>query len=363
MLQLEFLRCEMMRKSAVLIIVIISFIFILAGCGSPDEPERTEDSDSRMVTVGFSQLGAESDWRVANTESIQSTLSMDNNYFLVFDDAQQKQEKQIMAIRKFIQQEVDCIVLAPVTETGWDTVLREAKDAGIPVIIVDRRVDVENDSLYTAWVGSDFDLEAELACEWLKRYTELKGVNPADIHILDIQGTLGATAQIGRTDGLAKAASLNGWDLVDKIPADYAQTKAKEVMQQMLRKRSDINVVYCENDNEAIGAIEAIEEAGKKVGSDIVNGEIMIISFDAAHSGLEKVLEGKIALDVECNPLQGGKVNDIIRNVMAGNAFEKYTYIEESVFAADDMVDALIIDGSPYEVTTLTQEILDGREY
>ena len=150
---------------------------------------------------------------------------------------------------------------------------------------------------------------------------------------------------------------------MDNIPADYAQTKAKEVMQQMLRKRSDINVVYCENDNEAIGAIEAIEEAGKKVGSDIVNGEIMIISFDAAHSGLEKVLEGKIALDVECNPLQGDKVNDIIRNVMAGNAFEKYTYIEESVFAADDMVDALIIDGSHYEVTTLTQEILDGREY
>ena len=147
------------------------------------------------------------------------------------------------------------------------------------------------------------------------------------------------------------------------VPADYAQTKAKEVMEILLQRYDNINVVYSENDNEAIGAIEAIEEAGKKVGTNIKDGEIMIISFDAAHSGLSKVLEGKIALDVECNPLQGNEVLNIINSVKNKEKVEKYTYVSEKAFTSDPTVKSITLDGEEYDITMLTQDILDEREY
>ena len=157
-----------MKKKMVTALLAVS---MLAGLSAVNVMAADDDT----ITVGFSQVGAESDWRTANTESMKSTFSEDNGYELIFDDAQQKQENQLTAIRNFIQQEVDYIVLAPVTETGWDTVLQEAKDAGIPVIIVDRMVDVSDDSLYTAWVGSNFKLEGQKAMAWLDAYLEAKG--------------------------------------------------------------------------------------------------------------------------------------------------------------------------------------------
>ena len=221
----------------------------------------TTEEASEAICEMLSQLGAESDWRVANTESIKNNLTRENGFELMFDDAQQKQDKQFIAIRNFTQQEVDCIVLAPVMETGWDTVLQEAKDASIPVVVVDRQVKVDDTSLVTAWIGSDFSKEAKVACEWLKSYTEAKGIKPEELVVVDIQGTLGATAQIGRTNGIVEASAKNGWNLIAQVPADYTQAKGKEVMANLLAEHPDINVVYAENDNEAIGAIEAIEEA------------------------------------------------------------------------------------------------------
>lgn len=337
-------------------------ISAFAGCGKAQD-ESTQIPKVKYINVGFSQVGAESDWRVANTESICGTLTRERGFNLMYDDAQQKQDKQIIAIRNFVAQEVDCIVLAPVMETGWDTVLEEARKAGIPVIVVDRMVDVTDKDLYTAWVGSDFKTEGKIACEWLNAFAEKKEIAPEDIHIVGIQGTMGGTAQIGRSDALRDACILYGWDLLGQEPADYAKAKSKEVMLGFLHRYENVNVVYCENDNEALGAIEAIEESGRKVGTDIANGEIMIISFDAAHSGLSMMLEGKIALDVECNPLQGDALCKIISDVEAGVDVEKYTYIEEKTFTSDDTVKSVIVDKKVYDITPLTQEILDGREY
>ena len=172
-----------MKKKMVTALLAVS---MLAGLSAVNVMAADDDT----ITVGFSQVGAESDWRTANTESMKSTFSEDNGYELIFDDAQQKQENQLTAIRNFIQQEVDYIVLAPVTETGWDTVLQEAKDAGIPVIIVDRMVDVSDDSLYTAWVGSNFKLEGQKAMAWLDAYLEAKGRGDEEINLVDIQGTI-----------------------------------------------------------------------------------------------------------------------------------------------------------------------------
>ena len=185
--------------------------FSLTACGGGDASTNDtakEEGSSDVITVGFSQVGAESDWRTANSESMKSTFTKDNGYELIFDDAQQKQENQISAIRNFIQQDVDYIVLAPVTETGWDAVLGEAKQAGIPVIIVDRMVDVKDDSLYTAWVGSNFELEGKKAAAYLDAY--MKAKNMKDMKLVNIQGTIGASAQIGRTKGLDDAVAANG---------------------------------------------------------------------------------------------------------------------------------------------------------
>lgn len=351
------------RKKPIYKILLCMLLLTVTSCGAAEE-EKTESFDEKKyINVGFSQLGAESDWRVANTESIRNSLSREAGFELMFDDAQQKQDKQIMAIRNFAQQEVDAIVLAPVMETGWDTVLQETKDANIPVIVVDRMVDVSDTNLFTAWIGSDFKKEGRLACEWLKSYTEKKGIAPEELHIVDIQGTLGASAQIGRTNGLNEAASKYGWDIIDAVPADYTQTKGKEVMQRLLAEHDNINVVYAENDNEAIGAIEAIEEAGKVAGNDIENGNILVISFDAAHSGLSKVLEGKIALDVECNPLQGEYIKDTINAVISGSDYNKYTYVSEKAFTSDPSVTSVKIEDEEYDITILTESILSNREY
>ncbi|MBR1675311.1 MAG: ABC transporter substrate-binding protein [Eubacterium sp.] len=350
-------------KKAALAAALVLAAATIGGCGKKEDKGSEKDSQQELIDVGFSQLGAESDYRVANTESIRGALTKQNGFNLSFDDAQQKQDKQLLAIRKFTQQEVDCIVLAPVMETGWDTVLQEAKDAGIPVIVVDRRVDVSDKSYVTAWVGSDFRKEADIACEWLKEYTEAKGIAPEELNIVDIQGTLGATAQIDRSNSLSNACIRYGWNLLEQVPADYTQAKAKEVMTNLLKEYDNINVVYCENDNEAVGAIEAIEESGRKAGLDIRNGEILIISFDAAHSGLSLVLEGKIALDVECNPLQGDDIARLIKAIKNGEEFPKYTYVPEQAFSLDETVKSVTLEDGEHEITILTEYIFKNREY
>ncbi|MBP6102049.1 MAG: ABC transporter substrate-binding protein, partial [Blautia sp.] len=301
-------------------------------------------------------------------ESMKSTFSEENGYELIFDDAQQKQENQLTAIRNFIQQEVDYILLAPVTETGWDTVLQEAKDADIPVIIVDRMVDVSDDSLYTTWIGTDSLLEGRKAAEWLNAYTTAKGIDAKDVNIVDIQGTIGSTAQIGRSKGLEEGVDNYGWNLLAQQSGEFTQAKGQEVMESMLKQYDNINVVYCENDNEAFGAIDAIEAAGKTVGSDIANGEIMVMSFDTTNAGLTDTLAGKIACDVECNPLHGPRAEELIKALEAGEEVEKLNYVDEEIFATDDTVDKVkavnsLDEEGEYDVTPITQEIIDGRAY
>ncbi len=325
--------------------------------------ETVEDSDHKIV-IGFSQLGAESDWRMANTKSMKSTFTSADGYELIIEDGQQKQTNQITSIRRFIQQGVDYIVLAPVMETGWDTVLEEAWDAGIPVIIVDRMVDIEDEALFTSWVGSNFELEGKKAAEWLHEYCLDVGFEESELRIVDLQGTMGATAQIGRTKGLSEMAKTYGWNVLDFVEADFTQAKGREVMTGLLNQYDSINVVYCENDNEAIGAIEAIEGAGFKCGSDISAGEIMVISFDGINSeAQEYLLEDKISVIAECNPLLGPRVESIIEALEAGLTPEKYTYVDESLFVSKDNIDKITVDGAYYEVTLFTDEIRNARNF
>ena len=190
------------------------------------EGEQKEAAEGNLITVGYAQVGAESDWRTANTESFKSTFTEENGYKLIFDDAQQKQENQIKAIRSFIQQDVDYIVVAPVVETGWETVLEEAKEAGIPVILSDRQMQLSDDSLYEAWVGGNFVKEGETCGDWLADYLEKQGRADEEINMVTIQGTIGASAQVGRTEGMEnKLKEHSNWKMLDKQSGEFTQAR------------------------------------------------------------------------------------------------------------------------------------------
>ena len=317
-------------------------VLALASCGSGNGGGETAPEQSEgLIVVGFAQVGAESDWRLANTKSMRETFSEEKGYRLIIRDAQQKLENQIAAIREFVAQKVDYIVFAPVSEEGWDEALQEAKDAGIPVIIVDRMIDVQDDSLYTCWVGSDFRKEGDTAVAWME--ATFRG--RTDLKIVHLQGSMGSSAQIGRTEGLQAGVDRNpGWEVVYRATGDFTQVKGKEVMEYVLKQFSDIDVLYCENDNMAYGAIEAMEAAQKAFG---VGGGVTVISFDATHDGLEATLEGKINYNVECNPLHGPRVEAIILQLEKGEKPDKLAYVEEVAFDA----------------ATIRQEDIDARAY
>ena len=278
-------------------------------------------------------------------------------------------DRQVNDIQNLISDGVNLLVIAAIDGEALNTVMDEAADAGIPVIIVDRMVDVSDDSLYTAWVGSNFKLEGQKAMAWLDAYLEAKGRGDEEINLVDIQGTIGASAQIGRTEGFDEAVEAHdNWTTLAQQSGEFTQAKGQEVMESMLKQYDNINVVYCENDNEAFGAIDAIEAAGKTVGSDIANGEIMVMSFDTTNAGLTDTLAGKIACDVECNPLHGPRAEELIKALEAGEEVEKLNYVDEEIFATDDTVDKVkavnsLDEEGEYDVTPITQEIIDGRAY
>ena len=313
-------------------------------CAAPAASLPEEDIPSDMIVVGFSQTGAESNWRVASSESIRGALSEENGYELLFRDAQQKQENQIRDLRKFIQQKVDYIVLAPLVETGWDEVLQEAKDAGIPVIIVDRMAEVARSDLYVSFVGSDFKAEGAKAAAWL---SEQYAARTDPLHLVEIIGTPGSTPQLGRSEGLADGiAAHESWVLDAQLEGEFTNAKASDVFRQYLAGGGAVpDVLVCQNDDMALGAMAVLDAAGIPYGPG--EGEIKIIAFDATRSGLEACINKKIALDVECNPLHGPYVANIIQHMQAGQTPPRTTYTTEGSFTAETLSPAGI-DARPY---------------
>lgn len=309
-------------------------VLLFSGCGKQDlggpaDPDSAGNSNN-LIVVGLSQVGSESDWRLTNTRSYRETFTEKNGYYLIFDDAQQKQENQVKAIRDFILQDVDYIVLDAIAETGWDAVLAEAKEAGIPVILSDRSVKVEDDNLYTSWIGSNFKKQGKRAGKWLRDYLEKKNRGEEQINIVTLQGTLDSTAQLGRTKGFRQVLNKQkNWTMLEQRSGEFVQAKAKEVMEYFLETYLDIDVVVCQNDNMAFGAIEAMKEAGRSYGKD---GEIIVISFDATQAALEAVKKGEINVDFECNPDLGPLVDKTIKKLEAGQEVEKIQYVEETYF-------------------------------
>lgn len=312
-------------------------------------------SDGGTITIGFAQVGHESDWRTASTKSCQDVFSAENGYDLQFVDCDNDSAAQIEAVRGFIQQAVDYIIIDPIVSTGWDTVLTECEDAGIPVIIIDRTID--DSDKYVSWVGSNFKTEGLAAGEWLKAYAENKGIS--EINALVIEGSTGASATIGRTEGFKEIADANGWTIVDSQSGDFTEAGGQEVMESYIKSyEGKFNVVICQNDNEAFGAMTAMKNAGIEYG---VGKDVILVSFDACTAGLEKVMSGDINADFECNPLAAPDVEKVIKQLQAGETPEKEVYMTEHWYVNEDVLSSITVNGEEQALTVVTQEIIDAQ--
>ena len=311
---------------------------MLFGCDGGSSSNNSGDSASgggdqaaapakKKLVVGFSQIGAESDWRKANTESIQSEAKK-RGIDLKFSDAQQKQENQIKAIRSFIAQGVDVISFSPVVETGWEPVLLEAKEAGIPVVLSDRAVDVSDDSLYVTLIGSDFVEEGRRAGRWLAKATDGKAT------IAELSGTPGSAPATDRAKGFR--------EIIDQYPdmkivwsqtGDFTRAGGKKTFDAFLAspESKEVTALFAHNDDMAIGAIQAIKEHGLKPGKDI-----KIVSVDAVHEAFRAMVDGELNCTVECNPMIGPQLFDLIEKVAAGQEVPRHVIVKDEVFTQEN---------------------------
>ncbi len=320
------------------LLTLVSFVvlatMILTACGgtpatqAPAAPANAKKTYADM-TLCYPQLGAESDWRTANTASIKETAEKVGAK-LIFSDAQQKQENQISAVRACIQQGVSVIALPPVVEDGWDAVLTEAKNAGIPVIIVDRSVSADK-SLYAAHIGSDMKLEGNRAAE------EFNKKFPDGAKILELSGTTGSGAAVGRAEGFRAKLNSN-IQIIDSQTGNFTRTEALPVMQAFLQKYKpgvDFQGIFIHNDDMGIGAIEALKAAGVKP------GDLFIVSVDGTRGGFQAMVDGWFQADVECNPLLGPQVFDMALKLMNGEAVDPETLTDETVYYPDKAAELL----------------------
>jgi simple sugar transport system substrate-binding protein len=288
-------------------------------------------SDGGTITVGFSQIGAESAWRTAETKSIRDEAEK-RGVNLKFSDAQQKQENQIKALRSFIAQRVDAIILAPVVETGWDQVLKEAKRAKIPVVLVDRGVDVSDEGLYATLIASDFVEEGRMAAEWLAKKMGGKA------NIVQLEGTPGSAPAIDRKKGFEEALKKHpDMKIIKSQTGDFTRAKGKEVMEAFIKAEGkNISAVYAHNDDMALGAIQALEAAGMNPGKDVI-----LVSIDAVKGAFDAMIKGTLNATVECNPLLGPAAFDAAEKILKGEELPKKTVVKDRLFpqetAAEDI--------------------------
>jgi simple sugar transport system substrate-binding protein len=309
---------NLFRRLAILVVAAAA----LAASGCAREP-----ADDDRIVLGFSQIGAESEWRTANTQSIK-TAAATMNIDLRFADAQQKQENQIKALRSFVTQKVDVIAFSPVVATGWDTVLMEIRDAGIPVILTDRAV-TSDPSLYVGFLGSDFVEEGRKAGRWaVEQFKNTPGV----VNIVELQGTVGSARANDRKSGFEEIIAVDPrFSIIRSQTGDFTRTKGKEAMEAILKSESrKIHLLYAHNDDMAIGAIQAIEEAGLKPGK-----EILIVSIDAVKGAFEAMIAGKLNATIECNPLLGPQLMASVAEVVAGRPIAKRSVVEETMFTME----------------------------
>ncbi len=316
---------------------------LLVGCASRQKDEKSNLTrgeapvyDSSLITVGLIQTGKESDWRDANTDNYLETFTVERGYNLIYIDGNSSPERQVKAMDDLISQKVDYIVLQPIVEDGWEDSFQKAQEAGIPVIVADRQVSVDEQE-YTTWIGSDFYAEGEKAILWLEQYLEEQDRSDEALNIVILEGTEGATATIGRTESVINGIEKHdNWKVVAMECGNFTQGEGQTVMEQILAEQvsgADIDVIISENDNMAFGAMKALERNGYTYGP---KGDIIIISFDALGEAFVKMINGELHVSVECNPLLANTVEEAICKLESGEELEKKYYTEEAVYTYEN---------------------------
>jgi simple sugar transport system substrate-binding protein len=289
--------------------------------------------------VGFAQIGSESEWRTADTISVQNAFNDDPSFILIYSDAQQRQENQIKALRSFVQRKVNCIVFTALVETGYGPVLQEAQKAKIPVVMIDRDVAPEDRKYRLTIMGSDFVKEGEKAGNWLADYMKKigkdDGATPINIVILD--GTVGAGAMTGRKEGFGRILAQHAnWKVTREQTGNFTDAEGKAVMEAFLKADKNIDVLFAHNDQMALGAIQAIKEAGLRPGKDII-----IVSVDAVKGAFEAMVRGELNASIECNPLLGPQAVQAVRDLRDGKKLPAQIWTIEGVFDETNAAAAL----------------------
>lgn len=327
-----------MRKKIILVWLVV-LLLGLAGCSmQPEEKEpeivRSESLsfDDEFLHIGLIQTGKESGWRDANSNDYLETFTRERGYDLIYIDGNSSPKRQVKAMQDLIRQRVDYIIIQPIVEYDWDEAVELAQEAGIPVIVADRQISVDSDK-YVAWAGSDFFEEGCKAIKWLEGYLEENDRQGEVVNIVLLEGTEGATATTGRTDGLMKQMEKHeNWRIIASECANFTQGEAQTVMEQILTEvdPEEIDVVIAENDNMMFGAMKAMERKDVSFGPE---GDIITISFDALQEAFEKMMDGKLHASIECNPHLAASVEEIIKKLERGETLkEKCYYIEEKVY-------------------------------
>lgn len=315
--------------SAILFFSLISLVIFKISRQRKPEPE----AEAKLI-LGFSQIGSESAWRTRNTESIFEAAA-ENNIQVIFDDAQQKQSNQLKAIRSFIVYQVDVIAFVPIVEDGWDNVLQEAKEAGIPVILVDRQINAD-ESMYAGFLGEDGFEQGQRAARFLlektKYYTNDK------INIVEFSGTEYSSVATSRSQGFRNIlAGKDKYNIIYSKDGDFLTSRGKEMMDEIIHQNNGlrigndhIDVIYSHNDSMTLGLLDSLSE------NHITPKNTIIISIDAEQKCIDALVDGKLNCVVECNPNSGPTLMHLVQEIAAGNPIPRVTYMEEQVFTEND---------------------------
>ena len=319
-------------KKIFCIAAVLLLCLVLTSCS------ETQEKRPSSVVVGFSQLGAESSWRIANTNSMEKAAK-EAGYGLMMENANQKQEKQIDSIRSFIAYQVDVIVFSPIVENGWDNVLKEAKKAGIPVILMDRMIESNEKDLYTAYVGADFYAEGRRAGEYLiRKADEMKAEH---LNIAEISGTIDSTPMRDRQKGFMDMISGDPrFTVIESISGDFLRSKGEECMLQLLEQfgAEEIDVIYSHNDSMTLGVLDVLEKNGIDPGKDII-----LITVDGEKEAVNALKDGKINCVVQCTPNLGSSVMELVKKLKDGEIVSGVYHPEEGMFTDfDDLSDPAV---------------------
>ncbi|MDR1250816.1 MAG: ABC transporter substrate-binding protein [Treponema sp.] len=299
---------------------------VAGACGNRTKGTAREALPETGIILGFSQIGAESAWRNCHTRSVQSAAA-DAGVQLLFSNAEQKQENQIKAIRSFIAYQVDVIAFVPIVSTGWENVLEEARDAGIPVLVTDRKIDIQDESLYAGYIGTDSVLEGRNAANFLIRKFEDR-TSKLPIRIVELYGTVGSSAADGRAAGFREVlADYPGFEIMYSASGDFLRSKGYELMRSILENYSAIDAIFSHNDGMTLGALDAMEEQGILPGRDIV-----IVTVDAEQAAVDALQRGEVNCVIECNPKQGPQILSLAQRLARGGEIPRLIHVDETVF-------------------------------